>query len=255
MPLVAAAVVPHAPVLVPAIASAHASFTEPTRTALKEIGVRHTAAHVDTVIVLTPHGPSVDERMTIISGDALRPDFRTFGDVSSYPAWNGNPSVAQLIRSLADEEHVPTALATSEALDYGTAVPLVAAEWPKKSTVIPIAIDHLSREMIIRIAHVINEATHRSHARIACIASADLEERTSHRDDADRPTPWERAIATAVRTGRSEELPEDDGRSCGFSPIAVLLAMLSGTPANGDILSFQAPFRVGYMVADLHLHR
>lgn len=255
MPLVAAAVLPHAPVLVPAIAAGHAAFTKATQEAMVEAGKHFRATQVETCIVLTPHGPSVDERMTIITSETIKPDLRTFGDVSAYPSWKGNISFTQQLRALADLEHVPSSLATTDVLDYGVAVPLLAADVDQKTAIVPIAIDHLSREMIVRIGHVLNEAIHQSPDRIAVIASADLEERTTADHDPKRPTAWERSIATAVRNGDPEELPADDGRSCGFSPIAVLLSLLSPTPATGTILHFDAPFRVGYMVADLDLKR
>lgn len=255
MPLVAAAVVPHAPVLLPTIAGDHAPLTEQTRQALTTLGEDFLAHQVETIVVLTPHAAGIDETLGIVVGERLRVDLSSFGDVTQYPVMKNDWELAQALRSEADDQRLPSQFIHVDSHDYGTGIPLLAGQWSTDMRIISLAIAPTSREQLVRMSAVLHDVLHQTKRRVAFVASVDLDERSAKVHDLDRPTAWERAVATAVRSGKPEELSSGASESCGSDVLRLFFHVLAPYHAQGQILSFQAPFRIGYLVADIHLRR
>lgn len=255
MPLVYAAVTPHAPVLAPTLATEHHAVVEPTISALRHIGQELRAAHVDVVIVLSPHATGDGHSFFAYTGETLAMDLSAFGDFKTATSLPGATVFAQHLRSQADHDHVPMQLQTSETLDYAVSIPWLAGAWPTLPC-LPIATYGQSDELLYRFGELLGEVCHQQSARVAIIASADLAQREATQVEPDRPMPWEREIATAIREGQRDTIPAPtETDPCGRAPIVALLSALSAIKPTGTILSFQAPFRVGYLTAECHLRR
>ena len=80
MPLVYAAVTPHAPVLAPTLAIEHQNIVEQTVAALTHIGQELRANQVETIIVLTPHASGDAHTFFASSDHEFQVDLSAFGD-------------------------------------------------------------------------------------------------------------------------------------------------------------------------------
>ncbi len=252
MALVAAAVVPHSPLLMPTIAKEHTARSERIRTALLEVGLELYAAQPDVVIVLTPHGLSPATIPTIEVSDVVTGDLRVFGDLTTTLKLAGGIALSHRLKEAAEDANIPLLLQTAGGLDYGVTVPWLSM-WPEPMpwAVVPFAIPPQSMEQSVRIGEVLRECCQSQSTRIAILASGDTSRRSRDMSEAARrPTADERVMSEAIvqnNIGRLTELKTND--ACLRHPLAVLLATLHGLPWRGHINAFDVPLTVGQLVA------
>ncbi|MBI5466788.1 MAG: AmmeMemoRadiSam system protein B [Candidatus Kerfeldbacteria bacterium] len=258
MPIVAAAVVPHSPLLIPAIAKDHAPLADQTRQAIKDIGAEIYASAPDVVVVCTPHGPAIRGSFVIHTATHFHGTLKDFGDFQTAVDVECSTATAQEIKQRAEHDRVPVRLQTDEQLDYGTSVPMVF--WQPHFSHIPLlpitTTDHPPEELS-RIARVIHDVATASSKRFALVASADLLRRTDPGSaESRRPQPLERKISQAITAVDPSGIPEDQPIDvCGLEPITLLLHVLHGLADHGSITSFEAPFGVGLLTATFSLRR
>ena len=254
MALVYAAVVPHAPVLAPTLAADHHAVVHSTISSLQHIGRELRLAQVETMIVLTPHFLGDETSFFVNTAEKLRCDLSKFGDYKTNTELPGAWVFAQHLRAAADQEHVPMRLQSTPDLDYGVSVPWLAGDWPNVAC-LPIATYGQSDELLFRFGELLGDVCHQQQTRCAIIASADLAERPAGKKDY-RPLPWERDVATALREGRRDHFPPPTTADpCGRAPIVALMSAVASMQPSSTILSFESPFRVGYLTAECHLRR
>lgn len=251
MPIVAAAVVPHSPLLVPALAGRHTDLFAVTHEQLKNIGAETLARQPDVMIIFTPHGPLVGQEMTANVSDHYVGRLVEFGDQTTRIIVDGASHVAQECAEVATEFGSHLSLVTRPELDYGCTVPLsFFSEQKSLPPVLPIAISHQPIDRVIRFCQALEEFTHRSPLRFALIASADLVPRGDHPDP--RPQPLERAIGQAIgQVNAGSLLNHNDPSVCGLWPVIALLSCLQTVVHDGSVRSFQAPLAVGLMTASI----
>lgn len=252
MALVAAAVVPHSPLLMPTIAKEHTARSERIRTALVDVGLELYAAQPEVVVVLTPHGLSPATVPTIEVADQLTGDVREFGDLTTTVTIPGGVAVSHRLKEAAEDANIPLLLQTAGGLDYGVTVPWLTM-WSESMpwAVVPFTIPTQSMEQGVRLGELLRDFCQSQSTRIAIIASGDTSRRPRNMSEAARrPTADERAMSEAIvqnNVGRLTELQTED--ACLRHPLTVLLATLHGLPWRGHIGAFDVPLTVGQLVA------
>lgn len=121
-----------------------------------------------------------------------------------------------------------------------------------------ILVTHSSYDYYYELGKQYGEKIDRSGKRIAVVASADL----SHVLKADGPYGYhpagpqlDAAVVKAVQAGKVEDLLEidadilDNGAECGLRSILFLFGVFAGKEFRTEVLSYEGPFGVGYMVA------
>jgi AmmeMemoRadiSam system protein A len=146
-------------------------------------------------------------------------------------------------------------------LDHGLTVPLYF--FKEAGVSLPCAVIYmglLSPDRLYRFGMAVGEAAEESGKKVAVIASGDL----SHRLTPDAPAGYnprgqefDREIVRLVSRadvpgilGLEADLAEKAGE-CGLRPITMLLGALDGRKVEAQVLSYEGPFGVGYMVASL----
>lgn len=253
MPVVAAAITPHSPVLVPSVAKQHAAALSSTRESLSHLAADFYARQVDTLILLTPHGPQVADHLTINVSDQYQGDLLRFGDAVTRLAVRGSLDAVQRLQDLSAQHGVGINLVTEPKLDYGCVVPLTFfGEVLEHATIVPITISHTSRSGATLIGLVLEEFFHQSQQRVGIIASADLFRRQKAQP---RLLPEERTIGQAIAAVDPGPVLNIDatGGVCGLPPILILLSSLHRIAHHGRTLAFEAPLGVGQMTAQIDL--
>lgn len=254
MPLVAALVVPHSPVLVPAIGKEHSRLVETTRRQVVSLWADVYARQPDIIVMLTPHGASLPGTVVLNVAERLTGELREFGDVATRLDAIGAVGFAHRLKEALEDQAVPAALQTVPQLDYGVTVPYsYAPPGFKQTKLLPIHIAGLDPQILIRLGQVMADMTQRVPDRVALVASADLARRPADDGSARwmKPLPEERRLAEAmsgVNVAQLVEHPMDES-TCGQRPILTLLAAVAQRPVKGIIHSFEAPLRVGLMTA------
>ncbi|GEM_PF-2625052 len=257
MAIVAAAVVPHSPLLLPTIAKNHFDRSAQTRAALLEVGQELYAAQPDAIVVITPHGTSIDDAIAIEQGDRLNGDLREFGDIKTTVQIPGAVNLAHLLKEAAEDVALPVVLQSRTGLDYGVTVPWLSL-WPEPVPfrVVAISIGPSPTDRLIRFGQLLRSFFQGQVERVVVIASGDTDRREEGSSDADRrPTQHERAMSEAIAHLDARQLPAlPMAGICLAEPLVVLLSSLQGLPGRSTIRSFEVPLTVGQLVASITLN-
>ncbi|GAI04633.1 unnamed protein product, partial [marine sediment metagenome] len=169
------------------------------------------------------------------------------------------------------KEKIPLRLTNSKELDHGVLVPLyyLAKEHPNFK-VIPIAYSYLDTEAHFRFGQILHKTTDRGLSsitesqdkKIAIVASGDL----SHHLTSEAPAGYsprgkefdEKLVELLKKKDTREILKIDSGLieeagECGYRSIIILLGALNDLDWQPEILSYEGPFGVGYLVANFKL--
>lgn len=257
MAIVAAAVVPHSPLLIPTIAKKYLKQSAQTLAALSQLGRELYAVQPDVVVIITPHGAEVGGAVAIEVGDTLTADLRDFGDLQTKADIRGAVGLAHQLKEAAEDVGVPLLLQSRQGLDYGVTVPWITL-WPEsvRFPLIPLAIGRLTMDEVVRLGNLLRDFFQGRTERAMLIASGDTDRRSPDATSADRrPTTAERTVSEAivkVDVSRLAELVPP--RMCLAEPLAVVLASLQGLSSHGQIISFEVPVAVGQLVASFELN-
>jgi len=257
MSIVFGAIMPHPPILLPSIGGNRLKEADKSKQALEEISRRIKAQDFDTLVVITPHGAVGQASVPIYTGHVFEGNLAQFGQPRPNYSFKGDP---ELGLAIVKDSHLATACPET-LLDHGALVPLYypTAAGVKK-TLLPIAIGFLPLRKLFEFGQALAKTTDRLGRKVCLLASADM----SHRLTQDAPSgfsprgkEFDEQLVKLVENydvngilNFDEELAEEAGQDALWS-IAILLGALAGKIVKPEILSYEGPFGVGYMVAAL----
>lgn len=270
MGVVLCGIVPHPPVMVPAVGGRRAEDTKASQDALLELGGRILKSGAETLVMITPHGSVFGDVIGITAVSRLRGDLGAFGAPEVAFDLPNDQELAAEIRTRCELDGLP-AIALDEqlakryrhqfntGLDHGLTAPLY---WLRRAGVeLPLVvtgIGFLPREQLFVFGRAVRKAAEALGRKVALVASGDL----SHRLTPDAPggfSPQGREFDMLVidllgrgdiggLLGIDRDLAEEAGE-CGLRPIIMMLGALDGCHFEPEVLSYEAPFGVGYAVA------
>ncbi|MBU0502407.1 MAG: AmmeMemoRadiSam system protein B [bacterium] len=250
-----AAIMPHPPILVPEIGRDRLKEAQKSKKALEELVLLAKAKTYDTIVVISPHGEIGQSSVPVYTGHVFEGSFSMFGQPKPVFSFRGDPELAQNI--IRDCSFASTCSAS--LLDHGALVPLYfLKDIAKKAKVLPIAIAPLPLPKLFEFGQSLNKTIGKSKKKVLLVASADM----SHRLTPDAPAgfsprgiEFDDKLVKMVRDydvsgllNFDPSLAEEAGQDALWS-IAILLGALDGLNVKREILSYEGPFGVGYMVA------
>jgi aromatic ring-opening dioxygenase LigB subunit len=263
MPLVSAALVPHPPLIIPSIGREHARLLEKTAAAFAHLNMSFAAAAPETFLVISPHLPIMPETFTVNHAPRYVTHFLEFGDFAPAREFSSDPLLIERIRREARDAGKKIITVSDGHLDYGSGVPL---------TLIP-AHDSYPRVVIVsptmgsakeqfEFGRCIKEAVMKISRRVAVVCSGDL----SHRLSSDTPNgfsarakEFDELLLADLKAGSASPILQmnheliEEAHSCGYSAICLLMGILDRVDYQPELLSYEAPFGVGYCTMEFHL--
>ncbi len=260
MPLVFSAICPHPPLLIPNIGRDNLIKLKKTRLAVENLVQDFYAAKPETVIIISPHGQLLEHAFTINHSPVLQGNFTDFGDLETKVELKNDLGLAYKIKE-AVETKLPLVLTTPPFLDHGAAIPLFYLTKPLKNlAAIPVGYSLLSPEEHFALGKFIRKVVDQSSKRVALIASADL----SHRLSSAAPEGYhesgekfDRLIMEYLKNKQLDKLLKLDEKlvtesgECGYRSMLILLGAVAEINFTPQFLSYEAPFGVGYLTANL----
>ena len=268
-----AAICPHPPIIVPGIGTKEdLSQVGKTIKAMEKLSDEIAEVKPETIIIISPHGLVYQDRMNIIVSPKLSGDFGNFGVPDIRLKYNGDFYLAKEIHNQSNRQGISTILHTDPdnsdyELDHGVMVPLyyLSKNLPKQTKIIPINYSYLDRAQHFGFGQVIWEVCNSDEFKdqeIAIISSGDL----SHRLFQGAPagysksgSEFDRELVELIKGNQVQEILEMDERfledagECGYRSILILYGLLNGMKYIPEILSYEGPFGVGYLVANFKL--
>ncbi|MCU0680305.1 MAG: hypothetical protein MUF50_03330 [Planctomycetes bacterium] len=258
MPLSYTALVPHSPILIPSIGKDNHSLLNKTNEALREIREKLKEKEIETLIIISPHGPN-NNNFIINVDNVYNLDFSEFGDFTAKAEIRSELGLAQLIKETINKE-LPIKLQSPEKNDYASAIPLflLAQGLQLKSIVINTANTNYAEHFLL--GQKLAELFSIQNKKIALIASGDLSHRVKKNSPAGyspKGVKFDHLILNALTQAHAEnELLTLDEKfvtaagECGLKPILVLLGAISNQNYLPRPLSYQNDFGIGYLTMD-----
>jgi MEMO1 family protein len=259
--LVFSGIAPHPPIMVPEVGRESIAGVTDSIEAMAELTKRIVENRAETVILISPHAPLEMDSFVAYEGPQVLADFSHFNAPEAQFAALVDEELLAAIRKEAAAQDYEISLLRDYDLDHGTAVPLyflLRNGWHGK--VVPLGYSFLSNEDHLRFGGCIRKAIDEVGRRVAFIASGDL----SHRLNPSAPAGYnpdahvfDEQVVAALRSNAPRKIVEIDynlrklAGECGYRSMLVALGASSDLPSSCDVLSYEAPFGVGYLVAQL----
>jgi AmmeMemoRadiSam system protein A/AmmeMemoRadiSam system protein B len=259
--LVFAGIAPHPPIMVPEIGRDAIVEVRNSIDAMAELTERVIRSGAETVILISPHAPLKPKAFVAYDGPQLHADFANFRAPTTTVNAELDDELLSEITRAADAHDLATIRIKGVDLDHGTAVPLYFLQrngW--NGRVVALGYSFVSNEDHLSFGNCIRQAVDKLNRPVAFIASGDL----SHRLKPEAPAGYnpqahlfDDEVVDAIRrcsTSRIVDIDPELRRTageCGYRSILVAIGVAQGIETHGEVISYEAPFGVGYLVAQL----
>lgn len=265
--LVACALMPHPPIMVPEVGGDELSKIKQTVAAAEQVAQTIKEYNPQTIVIITSHGPVFEDAASVSIHPRLKGNLSDFGAPEAAVAFETDGLLVRHILKKAERLGVNLVQLTDDLaktyrlnlqLDHGAVVPLYYLQKAGfKGQLVHLSMGMLPYEEMYTFGKAVQAAIGMVDKRVAVIASGDL----SHRLTEDAPagysprgTEFDRQVVEALKNidvkallNMDRSLIEEAGE-CGLRPIFFLLGILGGLNFTADMLSYEGPFGVGYAV-------
>lgn len=264
-----AAITPHPPIIIPGIGQPKdLKLVKKTIEGMKKLSEKISNENIDTLIVISPHGLIYPDRMNIAYGGEFRGDFSQFGALEIKFDFSSDDKLAKEIIAQSEENGTKiNAYTENDVLDHGVLVPMyfISQNLPENVKIVPINYSMLSRVNHFRFGETIYQVTNSQkfkNTNIALVASGDLSHRLFYGAPAgfsEAGAEFDKQLINDLKNKRVSDILEYDNDwieaagECGYRSILILLGALSKTKYKPEILSYEGPFGVGYLVANFKI--
>lgn len=255
-------IAPHPPIMVPEVGREAISEVRGSIDAMRELTERIVACGAETIIIISPHAPLDARAFVAYSEPVLRGDFAKFRAPQATFNAPLDLELLEAITSSAAADGYKIVPLEGYELDHGTAVPLyffLRNGW--RGRVVALGYSFLSNEDHVRFGACIRRAVEASgRAAVAFVASGDL----SHRLTPDAPAGFnpqahlfdEQVIASIDAQAPEGIIAIDQNLrrlagECGYRSMLVATGTAGESSRDCEVLHYEAPFGVGYLVAQL----
>ena len=259
--IVFAGIAPHPPIMVPEVGREAIAEVRSSIEAMAELSERIIASGAESVILISPHAPLDPYGFVAYQGPKLFGDFANFRAPGSTVVADLDGELLDAIARFGGKQGFEVLALEGHNLDHGTAVPLYFLQrngWHGR--VVALGYSFLSNEDHLRFGRSIRDAADSVGRPVAFIASGDL----SHRLKPGAPAGYyteahlfDEEVVAALRAGSPErvinidqELRKQAGE-CGYRSMLVAFGVARGLKSATEVLNYEAPFGVGYIVAQL----
>jgi MEMO1 family protein len=259
--LVFAGIAPHPPIMVPEVGREAIGEVRQSIEGMADLTQRIIDSGAETVILISPHAPLEPAAFIAYNGPELFGDFAKFrAPTATAHAELDDELLNEITRSAASENLIVMKIRGHD-LDHGTAVPLYFLQrngWNGK--VVALGYSFLSNEDHLRFGNCIKRAIENLKKPVAFVASGDL----SHRLKPHAPAGYnsdahlfDEEVVEAIRSGAPDQIVRIDpdlrqtAGECGYRSMLVALGVIQDVHKSSEVISYEAPFGVGYLVAQL----
>ncbi|MCA1592479.1 MAG: AmmeMemoRadiSam system protein B [Acidobacteria bacterium] len=254
-------IAPHPPIMVPEVGGVMTKEVRGSIDGMHELTRRIIASGAQTVILISPHAPLEAHAFVAYNEPHLQGSFANFRAPQTLV---NAPLDTELLKTITGDSavagYVVTPLACSE-LDHGITVPLYFLQrngWSGR--IVALGYSFLPDEDHLRFGMCVKSAVDSVGRPVAFIASGDL----SHRLKPTAPAGYnpeahffDEEVVAAIKECAPDRIINVDQNlrriagECGYRSILVALGVSEGVRPDCELLHYEAPFGVGYLVAQV----
>lgn len=264
MPIAAAFIVPHPPLIIPEIGKGAENKVSATIESYHRISREIAALEPETVVIISPHSVLYADYFHISPGASASGSFRSFGapDVTFRVAYDEEFSTE--LSALAQSRDFPagTAGRRSDELDHGTMVPLwFIQQQTSDFKVVRIGLSGLSLIEHYRLGEMIAEVSCRLNRKTVIVASGDLSHKLQEYGPygfAEEGPEYDRRLIDACERGSLGELLDfseslcSRAAECGHRSFTIMAGTLDGLDVTARVYSHEDVTGVGYGICSFY---
>ncbi len=222
----------------------------------------------DVIVIMSPHAPIDATRMGVSAAAACQGSLAQFGAPQVRFSLRGHAALAESILEQATFRGIPAASMTGRGdileLDHGCLVPLafIVPRLAATPAIVVLSFSFLGIDQHTAFGEAVGAALDGSTARVLFVASGDM----SHRLTPDAPagyTPraadFDRRVVDSFAAADAPGLLaipaglQREAGECGYRSVVTLFGLLRGRSYDTEVLSYEGPWGVGYLVGSVRL--
>lgn len=258
MPLVFAAFTPHTPLIIPQIGKEHRSLLAKTEKSFSYLADELYSSRPDTILIISAHAELLPDAFTLNLNPSFTINFYDFGDVVTKLSFKSDVGLTHHIKEQL-ETNESIVLSSQEQLDHGIGVPLYSllksfGSQPPK--IIPLMYSMLDFKRHFSFGIKLQQEILNSTKRIAVIASGELSHRLTKKSPAGYAPEGKKFDTELQEFLRKKDITAivdmpmslvKEAGECGFRSLLILLGILNSINYSVNLLSYEAPFGIGYL--------
>ena len=264
MPILAAFMVPHPPMIVPAIGRGSEEQILETTRAYERAAREIAALEPETIIITSPHATCYTDYFHISPGRKVKGSFADFRAPQVRFEEEYDEELADRISAIALEENFPagTLGEREKKLDHGTMVPLwFIRQQYKEGRLLRIGLSGLPLTDHYKLGQMIREAVRVTGRRTVLVASGDLSHKLQtygpYGFAPEGPEYDERIMDVCGRASFDELFDFDEAfcekaAECGHRSFVIMAGALDGSAVKATRLSHQDVTGVGYGICTFY---
>ena len=265
-------VFPHPPLIVPEVGQGAEDRVIKTVEATKEAAKNIAKQKPSTIILITPHAPLFQEYIYISDAKVLEGNLEKFRAKDVILSYDNNLDLVEKIISISKREGISSGGIDTglfrgyrelNQLDHGAIVPLYYIDKEYKDfKLVHMSITNYPLEKLYKFGTCINEAVKNFDENVVLVASSDLSHRLTHDGPygySEHGGKFDQLIVECIKEKNIKEILsiDDDFREkageCGLASIVIMLGALDGYEVEPEVLSYEGPLGVGYMVSKINV--
>lgn len=259
--MVFSGIVPHPPIMVPEVGRESIKDVGSSIEAMRTFTERLVASGAKTVVLITPHAPLEADAFVTYGGNVVSADFGNFGSPETSFELSVDQELLDQLATSAAESNYKLKILSSRDIDHGSAVPLyflLKNGWEGK--VVILGYSFLSNYDHLKFGETIRKAVDQARRPVAFVASGDL----SHRLKPGAPAGYKASahifdeeVVAALEANDPQRIVNIDpavrkvAGECGYRSMLTLIGATNSLPQSCEVLSYEGPFGVGYLVAQV----
>jgi aromatic ring-opening dioxygenase LigB subunit len=228
---------------------------------MKIVAVRLVGTCPEAVVVISPHSPRKPAAFGLWRGNRLQRSFSRFGAADVAVDLPNDLKLAEEIETQARGFGLRIWDIRGQPLDHGSLVPLyylVTAGWTGPTTV--LSLNYPGEGGLTELGHAVAIAAMRLELRVAFVASGDMSHRLTLDSSAGynpRARDFDDTFIACLRRGSLQDLKQLDSdlqelaAEDAVDSTIVAAAATNWATTGHNVLSYEGPFGVGYVVAVL----
>ena len=264
MPLLAGFIVPHPPLIVPAVGRGGEAEIEETTKAYEKVAEEIAALKPETIIITSPHSIMYADYFHISPRDSAKGSFISFGapEVSFRETYDTD--LVEAICDLAAESDFPagTMGERDRQLDHGTMVPLWFIEKKYRDfRLVRTGLSGLPLTDHYKFGQMIAKAIEQTGRRTVIVASGDLSHKLQDYGPygyAPEGPEYDKRIMDVMGRAAFGELLDfdetfcDKAAECGHRSFVIMAGAMDGRKVEAKVLSHQDVTGVGYGIGTFY---
>lgn len=266
--ILAGFLLPHPPIVVPEVGRGQEKKAQSTINALKEAADEMDNLRPDTVVLISPHAPMFSDFVFMYDMPLLKGNLKQFGAADTEVTFEQDEILHKEIETLMSKEDIKggsldevtmASYNISNTLDHGAVVPLYYLGLKYNTfKLVVLSCSGFDMQKLYKLGQIIEEAAQKTGRKIVIAASGDM----SHRVNKESPygrapegAQFDKFIADALTAG---DIPavlsvnhqlREKAAECGYRSLVILCGAFNGQKPQTKVLSYEAPFGIGYCVA------